>query len=50
MLPIYFGYLDPGSGSLAIQIIFGSVLAGLLTLKTFWRKLHSLFKSKPKHD
>lgn len=43
--PVY-AYLDPGTGSLAIQAILGSVFAGILLLKTYWRRLIT-FAMKP---
>ena len=32
-------YIDPGMGSLLLQVILGSVLAGLVAIKLFWRQL-----------
>lgn len=32
-------YIDPGTGSLVLQMIIGSALAGLLAIKMFWRQL-----------
>lgn len=40
-------YLDPGTGSFIFQMIIAGVVGGLFTIKTFWRKIASLFK---KHD
>jgi hypothetical protein len=34
-----YGYIDPGSGSLLIQVVIGSALACLLGLKVFWRQV-----------
>lgn len=34
-----YAYVDPGTGSLAIQGILGFVFAGILLLKTYWRRL-----------
>lgn len=33
------GYIDPGSGSMMIQIIAGSIIGGLFFLKTSWGNL-----------
>lgn len=42
--PPAFGYMDPGSGSLLLQIILGG-LAGLAVAgKLFWHRLVSLFR------
>jgi hypothetical protein len=44
-------YLDPGSGSLILQVILAALLGGLLVLRTSWNKvkdfLGGLFKRNP---
>jgi len=37
-------YLDPGTGSLVIQIVTGSVLAVAYTAKVYWRRIRNLFR------
>jgi hypothetical protein len=37
-------YLDPGSGSFILQILLATLLASLLFMKNFWRKVFSYFK------
>ena len=37
-------YLDPGTGSLVIQIVTGSVLAVAYTVKVYWRRIRNLFR------
>ncbi len=32
-------YLDLGTGSMVLQVAFASLMAGLFTLKIYWRKL-----------
>jgi hypothetical protein len=32
-------YIDPGTGSLVLQILVGSVLASLVAIKLYWRQL-----------
>jgi len=39
-----YAYVDPGTGSLAIQAILGFVFAGLLLIKTYWHRLKWLVK------
>lgn len=34
-----FGYLDPGTGSIFLQMSVAGLLGGLFTLKVFWRHL-----------
>ena len=43
-----FSYLDPGTGSLAIQIIIASVIAVAATLKRFWKNITGYLKRKKK--
>jgi hypothetical protein len=37
-------YLDPGSGSVLIQIIIATILGGLIAIRVFWGRLISRFK------
>jgi len=32
-------YLDPGSGSLIVQIIIGGILAGLVAIRLYWSRI-----------
>jgi hypothetical protein len=34
-----FGYLDPGSGSMILQILAGGIAAVAVTAKLYWRRL-----------
>ena len=36
-------YIDPGTGSLIIQMLIASSIAGLFMLKTFWAKIKAFF-------
>jgi hypothetical protein len=36
-------YLDPGTGSVAIQMILAGVVAGLAAVRVYWHRLKSLF-------
>ena len=36
-------YLDPGSGSMIIQILVGGVAALGVTMKRYWRRLTGIF-------
>jgi hypothetical protein len=38
------GYIDPGTGSLVIQMIIGFVVGGLVAAKIFWKRLIGFFK------
>jgi Na+/proline symporter len=37
-------YVDPSSGSMLLQIAVGGLLAGLVTVKMYWRKVRSIFR------
>ena len=41
-LPNIGGYIDPGSGSLVIQMIIGALVGIGITLKIYWYKLKNL--------
>jgi hypothetical protein len=41
-----FAYIDPGTGSLMIQWLFGMVLAGLAMLNVYWQRIKSFFADK----
>ena len=37
-------YLDPGTGSMLIQVTVGAIAAGLTLGKLYWSKITGLFK------
>jgi hypothetical protein len=37
-------YLDPGSGSVLIQIIIATILGGLIAIRVFWSRLIARFR------
>lgn len=39
-----YAYIDPGTGSLILQLILAGILGSLFALKTFWRKVIAFFK------
>jgi len=43
-------YIDPGTGSLIIQILIGFFVSSAVMLKVFWKKIVSLFGKKSKKD
>lgn len=43
-------YLDPGSGSLFLQILLGGTAAIGVILKLYWGRLLVLFRIRPKDD
>jgi len=40
-------YLDPGSGSMIIQLIIAGILGAIFLLRGYWQKLFQKFR-KPK--
>ena len=38
-----YAYLDPGSGSLIIQILVAGFLGALVTFRVFWQRIIGLF-------
>lgn len=39
-------YIDPGTGSLIIQIVIGGMIGASIAVKVFWNRLISIFKKK----
>lgn len=39
-------YIDPGTGSLLLQLLIGGIVAFGLFFKNFWFKIASFFKKK----
>ena len=43
---LLFAYIDPGTGSYLVQLLIATILGGLFVVKTYWRKILSLFSDK----
>lgn len=39
-------YLDPGTGSMIVQMIIGGVLAASYAIKMYWKKIKAFFSRK----
>lgn len=37
-------YIDPGSGSMILQVILAGILGSLFAIKVFWQKVVAFFK------
>ena len=37
-------YLDPGTGSILLQMLLGGVAGGIVIVKLYWHRLTSFFK------
>ena len=44
-----FAYLDPGSGSVLLQLLLGGMAGIIVVLKLYWNRLKSLFWRKSRH-
>ena len=43
-------YLDPGSGSMLMQVLLGGVAGVAVILKLYWRGLLSFLRIRPRDD
>ncbi len=44
-------YLDPGSGSIILQLVLAGLLGAGVLVKVFWRKIKALFgRAEPKKE
>jgi hypothetical protein len=46
LLSAYILYIDPGTGSLLLQIVAGGFIASIMFFKKIWYSIFSLFKRK----
>lgn len=49
-LPKALAYLDPGSGSIIIQLILAALLGIGVFVRSQWSKIKSLFGKKDSHN
>ncbi|MDX6698852.1 MAG: hypothetical protein QOE65_2249 [Solirubrobacteraceae bacterium] len=47
---MFFGYLDPGSGSVILQAIVGGFAALAVTAKLWWRRVTGIFRRNRDED
>lgn len=45
-----FAYLDPGTGSMLLQVILGGVAAVAVAIKLYWHKLRAAFGMAKKEE
>lgn len=41
-------YLDPGTGAMLLQLLFGGVAGALVLVKLYWTRLKGLFVGQPR--
>lgn len=47
LIPIpAFAYLDPGSGSMILQLLLGGVAGVVMVIKLYWHSFLNIFKNK----
>jgi len=39
-----YAYVDPGTGSYIVQMLFAGVIAALFSIKLFWSRIKGFFK------
>lgn len=49
-IPKTLSYLDPGSGSMLVQLVIGAVLGVGVLIRVFWSKIKAFFSGKTKKD
>jgi F0F1-type ATP synthase membrane subunit a len=42
-----YAYLDPGTGSILIQLLMGGVAGAMVIVKLYWQRVKDFFSSKP---
>ena len=45
-----FAYLDPGTGSMLLQVILGGIAAVVVAIKLYWHKLRAAFGLAKKEE
>lgn len=46
-VPMAQAYLDPGTGSMILQGIIGTVAVGLVAIRMYWAKLKQFLSGRP---
>jgi hypothetical protein len=41
-------YIDPGTGSIVLQVMIGGLLAAVATTRLYWNRLRSFFRREKK--
>ena len=45
-----FGYLDPGAGSFACQVLLAGIVGTLFLVKTYWRRIRGYLAARMEND
>ncbi len=46
----WLSYLDPGTGSVVLQIVLGGVAALGVTARLYWRRVQHVLRLRPSED
>jgi len=49
IMPLY-AYIDPGTGSMLLQVLIAGIMGGLFFIKKKWKKIRSFFKKENSHE
>ena len=41
-----YAYLDPGTGSMMLQLLLGGIAGALVVIKLYWQRLKGMFGAK----
>ncbi|MFQ6017417.1 MAG: hypothetical protein ACE5KF_04420 [Kiloniellaceae bacterium] len=42
-----YGYLDPGTGAMLVQLLLGGAAGALVICKLYWKRIKALFGRRP---
>jgi hypothetical protein len=45
-----YAYIDPGAGSLFLQVLVGLLASGAVTVKVYWKKIRTFFSRWLQND
>jgi hypothetical protein len=45
-----FAYLDPGTGSFALQLLIAGLCSGLYAVKHYWQQIRIAVRRSPRHE
>jgi hypothetical protein len=48
--PILFAYVDPGAGSMILQLVLGGAAGLIIAVKAWWRRLRPKDPAAPDED
>ena len=48
--PPAYAYLDPGTGSMLLQLLLGGLAGAAVIGRVYWQRLKSLFRPAPRSD